>query len=533
VTKDVIALTPKMPDIWDLLTGLYAGGPDLGVSAAADGAVVQLHGPGGRPLVSVEAPVLVQVPGEARRLLGPSADGAVVQLHGPGGRPLVSVEAPVLVQVPGEARRLLGPSADGVPLPFWWTEARAATAVPEAERLAASVCGRLNALLGGITWPAGAARTEVVDTSGVPAPETAPGTDGEEPPEGADADGVPDGEGEVTARAAVGLPAVDVLTDSTAVVLADRPVIALTSWLSEVLRAASGSRRALQIVTPPDVRLSPAARTTLAQVPNRWVVQDPDCGYYDGLSGAVLRWQDGTFTPALTADGKSTVAQSFTATGPSAERQLHVAFRTRHAADPNLLLGGALETAWRTLTGAPPAGWGTAEPVNLPWSPRQLTDLAHERAPQATHLVSVGAPDRPAVGTFRVTRTGAGVEEDVHLTLGYGADEDLPLDAVQGLAQSLVGEHGLVTMLVSVRRAGRDLMTPPRLEAPPVPFAFTLGPDDVRAIGLDHAGRPPGARRPGRRGAPPRPALHYPLGDGSDPQSWTTFQQLTQHLKRA
>jgi hypothetical protein len=493
VTKDVIALTPKMPDIWDLLTGLYAGGPDLGVSAAAD--------------------------------------GAVVQLHGPGGRPLVSVEAPVLVQVPGEARRLLGPSADGVPLPFWWTEARAATAVPEAERLAASVCGRLNALLGGITWPAGAARTEVVDTSGVPTPETVPGAEGE-PPEGAEADGAPDGEGEVTARAAVGLPAVDVLTDSTAVVLADRPVIALTSWLSEVLRAASGSRRALQIVTPPDVRLSPAARTTLAQVPNRWVVQDPDCGYYDGLSGAVLRWQDGTFTPALTAEGKSTVAKAFTDTGPSAERQLHVAFRTRHAADPNLLLGGALETAWRTLTGAPPAGWGTAEPVNLPWSPRQLTDLAQERAPQATHLVAVGAPDRPAVGTLRVTRTGAGVEEDVHLTLGFGADEGLPLDAVQGLAETLVGEHGLVTMLVSVRRAGRDLVTPPRLEAPPVPFAFTLGPDDVRAIGLDHAGRPPVALRPVRLGAPSRPALHYPLGDGSDPQSWTTLQQLTRHLKR-
>ncbi|MEU1037111.1 DUF6177 family protein [Streptomyces sp. NPDC005907] len=493
MTKDVIALTPKMPDVWALLTGLYAGGPDLGVSAAAD--------------------------------------GAVIQLHGPGGRPLVSVEAPVLVQVPGEAQRLLGPSAAGVPLPFWWTEARASTAVPEAERLAAAVCGRLNALLGGITWPAGAARTEVVDTSAVPAPETAePGTGGE--PQAAGSGRAEGGDASVTARAAVGLPAVDVLTDSTAVVLADRPVIALTSWLSEILREASGSRRALQIVTPPHVRLSPAARTTLARVPNRWVVEDPDCGYYDGLSGAVLRWQGGTFTPALTADGRATVARAFSATGPTAERQLHVAFRTRHAADPNLLLGGALETAWRALTGAPPAGWGTAEPVNLPWSPRQLTDLAHGRAPAATHLIAVGDPARPAAGTLRVTRTAAGVEEDMLLILGFGEDEELPLDAVQDLAGVLVGDHALVSLLVSVRPARRDLTAPPLLEAPPVPFSLTLGPEEVRGIGLAHARRPPVAVRPVPLGPAAGPALHYPLGDGRDPRSWATFQQLTQHLKR-
>lgn len=115
MTKDVIALTPKMPDVWALMASLYAGGSDLDLSAAADGAVVQLHGPGGRPLVSVESPVLVRVPGEAERLLG---------VH-------------------------------DMETPFWWTEARASTAVPEAEKLAGVVCGRLNALLGGSTWPPG------------------------------------------------------------------------------------------------------------------------------------------------------------------------------------------------------------------------------------------------------------------------------------------------------------------------------------------------------------------------------------------
>ncbi|MFF1637332.1 DUF6177 family protein [Streptomyces sp. NPDC058249] len=461
MTKDVIALTPKMPDAWALLAGLYASGPGSDVSAAADGAVIQLCGPGGRPLVSVEAPVLVQVPGEALRLLG-----------------------------------------SDVPVPFWWTEARASTAVPEAERLAGSVCGRLNALLGGTTWPPEAATTEVVDTNAVPAPSA-------------------------------GEPAVDVLTDSTAVVLIDRPVVALTSWLSDVLRVTSAAGRALQIVTPPHVRLSLPARTTLAHVPNRWVVQDRDCGYYDGLSGAALRWQNGTFAPDLTADGKPTVAETFADVTPSTERQLIVAFRTLHPADEYLLLGRALETAWKTLTGAPPAGWGTAEPVNLPWSPRQLTDLARDRAPQPTHVIAVGHPDRPAMATTRVTRTATGVEEDIKLTLGYGENETPPLEAIEALAETLVTDHGLATMLTSLRPARRDLTTPPRLEAPPIPHSFTLGPDDVRTIGLAHARRPPINVRPAQLGPEAKPALLYPLGDGISPQAWTTLQQLAAHLKAA
>ncbi|MET9035671.1 DUF6177 family protein [Streptomyces mirabilis] len=461
MTKDVIALTLKMPDTWALLSGLYAGGPGVDIAAAADGAVIQLCGPGGRPLVSVEAPVLVQVPGEALRLLG-----------------------------------------SDVPVPFWWTEARASTAVPEAERLAGSVCGRLNALLGGTTWPPGAATTAVVDISAVPSP-----TDGQ--------------------------PAVDVLTDSTVVILIDRPVVALTSWLSDVLRATSSAGRALQIVTPPHVRLSLPARTTLAQIPNRWVVQDPGCGYYDGLSGAVLRWQNGTFAPALTTDGKPTVAEAFAAVTPSTEHQVVVAFRTLHPADEHLVLGRALETAWKTLTGAPPAGWGTAEPVNLPWSPRQLTDLARDRAPEPTHVVAVGHPDRPAIATMRVIRTATGVEEDIKLTLGYSTDETPPLEAIETLAETLVTDHSLATMLTSLRRSRHDLTTPPHLEAPPIPHSFTLGPDDVADIGLTHARRPPVNVRPTQLGPAAKPALHYPLGDGTAPEAWTTLQHLTAHIKTA
>ncbi|MEV0178404.1 DUF6177 family protein [Streptomyces sp. NPDC050625] len=462
MTKDVIALTPKMPDLNTLLAGLYAGGPDLGVNTTADGAVVQLCAPDGRPLVSVEAPILVQVPGEATRLLGCAAP-------------------------------------DG---PVWWTEARASTAVAEAGRLAGSFAGRLATVLGGTVWPPEAASTDVVplttDVSAVPVPATA-------------------------------APAVDVLTTSTAVVIQDRPLVPLTSWLTDALRTATTADRALQIVTPSTTRLTLPTRTALHGLPNRWVVQHPEHGYYDGLSGAVLHWKNGTFTPVGDENGTAQPAEAFKAVEDSGERQLLLALRTRHPADADLVLGRALETAFQHLTDAPPAGWSTAE---LPWSTRELTDLARARAPQPTWLTAVGHPDRPALATMRILRTPAGVEEDITLALGYGEDESPPLDAIEPLAAALSGEHGLATLLTSLRTARRDLTVPPHLEAPPIPVALTLGQDEIRSIGRSRAEHPPLGPTPTRLGQTAEPALHYPLGDGNDSQSWITFQHLTQHLKR-
>ena len=464
MTKDVIALTPTMPDVPTLLAGLYAGGPDLHVRTAAD--------------------------------------GALVQLCTPDGSTLVSVEAPVLVHIPGEPARLLGTGATTPHSPVWWTETRATAAVPEAGQLAGSFAGRLTAVLGGITWPREAATTDVIPLT----------TDGPTAPANAH-------------------PAIDVLTDSTAVVLQDRPVIAMTSWLSDALRTAIASDRALHIVTPNTARLTLPSRNALGGHPHRWVIQDPQGGYYDGLSGAVLRWQNGTFAPARTSSGTTPVAQAFTNATGTGDRQLILAIRTRHPADEQLLLGRALETAWHHLTGAPPAGWSTAEPVNLPWSTRQLTDLARQRAPQPTWLIAIGHPDRPALATVRIARTPAGVEEDITLSLGYGEDEPPPLDAVPGLAETLATEHGLTSMLTSLGRGPRDLTIPPHIATPPNPVSLTLGPDTVHDIGAHHAQHPPLDLTPTRLGPASRPALHYPLGDGTNDQTWATLKHLTQHLR--
>ncbi|WP_151769922.1 DUF6177 family protein [Streptomyces abyssomicinicus] len=474
MTKDVITLTKNMPDPLSVLAGLLAGGPD--------------------------------------QLAGVEGEGAVVRLCDAQGRPLVSVEAPLLVQVRGEAERLLGASAPEVP--YWWTEARATTGVKEAERLAGAFAARLATLVGGTAWPPGAAWSlAVVDTDGMSA---AP---------------VP----------AAAQPAVDVLTDKVAVVIQDRPVIAMTAWLADAFRAAAESELGLQIVTPAGTRLSPAVRANLPGWPSRWVVQDERDGYYDGLSGAVLQWRDGFFATvvppgATEEDPRTPVAASFregpSAKGDAGERQLAISFRTVHPADDRLVLGGALEAVWREVTGGPPAGWGTEEPANLPWSLRQLTEVAHERAPAPTWLVVVGTPERPGLATVRVTRTEAGVEEDVTLAFGYGPGEPLPTEAVEAAADALATRHQLQSMLVQLRRARRDLSVPPYFEGPGVPLAFVLGAEEVRAMPGDRARRTPLAEPPRELGPTTRPALYYPLpGDPSDLSGWQEFERLMRHLK--
>ncbi|MCZ9343073.1 DUF6177 family protein, partial [Streptomyces sp. TRM76130] len=114
--------------------------------------------------------------------------------------------------------------------------------------------------------------------------------------------------------------------------------------------------RAVQIVTPPDARLTLPARTALRGLPNRWVVRDPGHGFYDGLSGAVLHWKGGTFTPARDDSGAVPLAPAFADASRGGDRQLILSLRTRHAPDADLVLGRALEAAFRRLTGAPPAG---------------------------------------------------------------------------------------------------------------------------------------------------------------------------------
>ena len=77
----------------------------------------------------------------------------LIQLRHPGdGRLLLTTEGARLVQVPGEARRLLGIDSDDVPHPIWWVETTAPEGDPEAEAAARRFTHALVAVAGGVAW---------------------------------------------------------------------------------------------------------------------------------------------------------------------------------------------------------------------------------------------------------------------------------------------------------------------------------------------------------------------------------------------
>jgi hypothetical protein len=113
MTYDVIALLDKQPSKDDLLAGLAGAGTDWGVRAVSG--------------------------------------GAVLQLCDDDGQPVISIDSPSYIQVPGEPARLLGPDLAGVPCPVWWVEVRA-TGKEGASQVAWRYADALVDRLGGRIW---------------------------------------------------------------------------------------------------------------------------------------------------------------------------------------------------------------------------------------------------------------------------------------------------------------------------------------------------------------------------------------------
>ena len=334
--------------------------------------------------------------------------------------------------------------------------------------------------------------------------------------------------------AAAAHPAVDVLTERATVVMQDRPVVPLSAWLASAAVAAGAAGREFQLVAGSDCRLTFPLRTLLGGQGSRWVVPDDSVGYYDGLSGRPLFWAGAAFAPA--GPGAMTPAPGFAlelggAAGGLAPlaavpgRQLLLTVRLRHASTAATRLGRAAELLFGALTGAPPAGWGTAEPATEPWAGGLLTTLARRRAPKPSWFVVVGDPGgrHPALATLLAERAATGVDEVITMAVGYEAAGQLDVGRLAPLAGELAGAGRLVSLLAQVRPGRADLTFAPRWEGLLVPAGLAVGgPAAVElAAGL------PGAGAVGPAG---RPAAWFPLSDGSSPAGWLALGQVVERL---
>lgn len=135
-----------------------------------------------------------QMIAEGERIRLVPAESAV-HLCGEDGRPMVSVEAPQFIQVPGEVERLVGPeTAEQAGTPVWWVEARAASAIMGAADVARRFAEQVVQNCGGVLWAPAVSepvRHTVPGEEPVPDDPAAGSEPGSEPDPPADADDTP------------------------------------------------------------------------------------------------------------------------------------------------------------------------------------------------------------------------------------------------------------------------------------------------------------------------------------------------------
>jgi hypothetical protein len=115
MSMDVVAVATREPDEEAIAGALMAAGPELWMAGGLGGGVIRL-------------------------------------LESEGGRLVVFVETPILIRVPGELERLLGPAFAHLEPPVWWVEVRAMEDVEGAEVAAVRFAAELSLRLEGEVW---------------------------------------------------------------------------------------------------------------------------------------------------------------------------------------------------------------------------------------------------------------------------------------------------------------------------------------------------------------------------------------------
>ncbi|MEU4191501.1 DUF6177 family protein [Kribbella sp. NPDC026611] len=331
-------------------------------------------------------------------------------------------------------------------------------------------------------------------------------------------------------------PGVDLITEKVAVVMQDRPVIGMSSWLVDALTSAKMEARDIQLVTPKTSRLTWPVRSMLFNGAfSKWVVTADDGEYYDGLNGVRLKWDGDLFIARSTAKpGEQTsdlhpdyVIQK----EPFGHLQLTV--RVRHKPVASLMLGKLAELLFTRTTGGGPAGWSTSEPVTQPWSPDALTEYCRDRAPDPTWLVVSGPPGaefKPALGTLEARRTRSGLDETVTLAVVQPGLEFPSAHAIGDLIDEVADNYELISAMVMGAYGAADATYEPRFLGMQCPIGIGAGNEAMRGSSVEQMLKVEGIPHALAIGPAHEPALWYPLGDGRDPKDWEKYAKVLEKL---
>ncbi|GAA4241377.1 hypothetical protein GCM10022254_69970 [Actinomadura meridiana] len=281
----------------------------------------------------------------------------------------------------------------------------------------------------------------------------------------------------------------DVLTPTAMVFLQDRPIVPLNRALANAIGECENTNRVLQVVTSPSSRITLPLRTSKAQ----WIVHSD--GYYEGLTGRPMLWGGSSFT---TDPGARDYAPAYTTrTSVPIGSQLVLTFQ----APPSEHRGTRVETLMRLLTGHPPAGWGTTEPLEHSWN---ASDLPNQR------VIAVGA------GVIATVEVSGGTELTT-LTAGYGPGKEPPLTELPSLIGELADTSPVASLVAQLNPGPADLTTEPRWTGAAAPIGLAVNGTFNGAPGFTR-------HRVG-------PLTWFPLGDGRSPEYWQRHRELLAHLR--
>lgn len=387
-------------------------------------------------------------------------DTEVLQIRDGDGRLLATVEPGQRVERAEAVTGLLGEEVvAGLPESFWWVESRAR---PDAlgREVVHGFADRLALRLGGAVWTSGPAEFGLW----------------KEPEH----------------------PAVERTADRALLVAQDRDVVPFSSWLSDAV-ATHGRTRMIQVLTPPTARLTYAMRTFASGSLGRWVVQGFDGGYFDGITGLPVYWDDEYGfraveeptgpTPAAGEPNAEPVPGFLAGYAEETGTHLVVEASVLHCDPFAAAPGRAAEIVAEHLAGTTPASWGPHEPTLRAWDPEQMGGFVRERAPKPAILYLSGPLGEGSrfSGQIHMARRGPRFLERVSMAAGYAGEDAVPFGALPDLVEALAAEGGLEALRVRRIPGRRDVTYVPVWAGPAVPVGLAIGPERLRWIGADRA----------------------------------------------
>ncbi|MGB3186101.1 MAG: DUF6177 family protein [Ornithinimicrobium sp.] len=251
--------------------------------------------------------------------------------------------------------------------------------------------------------------------------------------------------------------ACDVLTDSSAIFLQTRPILAMTGWVTYAMSWAADRGLRAVFVTPNTARLSPVLRHFAGRGGCGWIQQGSD-GMTDGFDGAPLVWDGQAFQPTGPA------AHAPASNGPWELLLECEAYHPQASSAPIAHLVSAAQAAVGLAT---PDTWGLLEPTDRPWDRQVIADQAASTSPNLFRFFTRSAD---AHGICTVVPKPIGVREDVVVVAGAAGVAEL---LAGGIDQQRMGERllqaGCDWSVLGYRPAASANGEPGGLAAEPLP----------------------------------------------------------------